>query len=317
MNALDKPLKERFLSLLPGERESIDVFAFSQSLLERGGDVERRFSLICLDNSFELILRAYLQKRGVKTIRWRKADKVVDLAVAQLRINDLLSYSERAGLKIESDEKIALLSMHEKRNALYHGKTIMLPAKRDIEAWSRVVANLILRVTGIDPFEYFRTKEYERIAILPEDLEYVSNLERRFKTVPPYISKFTWWSEVQRDIIERGEKWDLYVHYRPRWPFFIPTLVLIKCNQYNKPISRSYVEDLESKAHFLKNEKKAWRVWLGIVSSLGFEKDAIIRAEDHEGKALGLVLINPRKKTFHSSLKGQCKKAFRWLILWG
>jgi hypothetical protein len=71
--------------------------------VKRGGDVERRFSLIRLDNSFELILRAYLQKRGVKTVRWRKEDKVVDLAVAHLRINDLLSYSERADLKIKSD----------------------------------------------------------------------------------------------------------------------------------------------------------------------------------------------------------------------
>jgi len=317
MDALVKPLKGKFLSLLPEEREAIDVFAFSQSLLEKGGDVERRFSLICLDNSFELILRAYLQKRGVRTVKWKKKDKVMELAVVHLNINDLLGYSERAGLRIESDEKRALLLMHEKRNALYHGKTIMLPAKRDIEAWSTVVANLILRVTCIDPFEYFKTKEYERIAILPEDLEYVSNLERRFKTVAPYVSKFTWWSEVQRDVIEGAEKWDLYVHYRPRWPFFVPTLVLVKCNQYNKPVSKNYVENLESKAYFLKNEKKAWRVWLGIISSLGFEKDAIIRAEDHEGKVLGLVLINPKKKTFYHFSRGQCKKARKWLVLWG
>lgn len=60
-----------------------------------------------------------------------------------------------------------------------------------------------------------------------------------------------------------------------------------------------------------------WRVWLGIVSSLKFEKDAVIRAEGHEGKVLGLVLINLSKKTFYSSLKGQCKKALKWLILWG
>ena len=207
--------------------------------------------------------------------------------------------------------------MHEKRNALYHGKTIMLPTRSDIESWSKIVANIILRITGIDPFEYFLTKEFERITLLPEDLEYVQSLERRFRKVAPYISKLTWWSEIQRDVIEGGEKWDLYVHYRPRWPFFIPTLVLVKCNQYNSPISKHYVEELESKAHFLRNEKKVWRVWLGIISSLGFDKEAIIRAEDHEGRTLGFVLINPKEKSFYSSLRGQCKKAHKWLVLWG
>jgi hypothetical protein len=51
---------------MPEEREAIDSFAFAQSLLLKGGDVERRFSLICLDNSFEIVLRAFLLKRGVK-----------------------------------------------------------------------------------------------------------------------------------------------------------------------------------------------------------------------------------------------------------
>jgi len=227
-----------YAKLLPEEREAIDTFAFSQQLLEMGGDVERRFSLICLDNSFELTLRAYLRKRGVKKVRLKEEDRVVELEVERLRISDLLSFSERAGLKIEDNEKVALLTMHDKRNALYHGKTALLPAKRDVEAWSIIVANLILRVTGIDPFEYFRTKEYERITILPEDLEYVASLERRFRKEAPYVPRFTWWSEVQRDVVERGEKWDLYVHYRPRWPFFIPTLILIKCNQYSKPVSK-------------------------------------------------------------------------------
>ena len=42
---------------------------------------------------------------------------------------------------------------------------------------------------------------------------------------------------------------------------------------------------------------------------------ALRRAEDHEGKVLGLVLISPEEKTFHSSMSGQCKKAFQWLVL--
>jgi hypothetical protein len=55
-------------------------------------------------------------------------------------------------------------------------------------------------------------------------------------------------------------------------------------------------------------EDKLWKVWLGVVSSNDFSKEAIIRAEDHEGKSLGLILVNPRLKQFHSSLRGQCKK---------
>jgi len=42
-----------------------------------------------------------------------------------------------------------------------------------------------------------------------------------------------------------------------------------------------------------------------------FSKEVIIRAEDHEGKSLGLILVNPRLKQFHSSLRGQCKKALK------
>ena len=72
LDVTKETLKERFLNLLPEERESIDTFAFSQSLLEKGGDVERRLSLICLDNSLELILKAYLQKSGVKIVRKKK-----------------------------------------------------------------------------------------------------------------------------------------------------------------------------------------------------------------------------------------------------
>jgi len=316
MSKLRIPLKKLFLSLSPEEREAIDVFAFSQSLIDKGGDVERRFSLICLDNAIELLLRAYLLKKGVKEVRFRSKNKTIEIDVYKLHMDDLISYAERAGLRLSNEEKIALLTLHDKRNKLYHGKTVMLPSLRDLEAWSYVVANIVLRITGLNPYEYYKMKEYERIALLPEDLEYVSRLERHFRTTPPYVPKLTWWSEVQRDVIERGEKWDLYVHYRPRWPFFIPTLVLVKCNQYNKRVPKNYVEDLESKAYFLKNEKKVWRVWLGIISSLGFEKEAIIRAKDHEGRGLGLILINPKEKKYYASFKGESKKALKWLILW-
>jgi hypothetical protein len=298
---------EAYLKLLPEEKEAIDTYAFALNLLERGGDVERRFSLISLDNAFEIFLRAYLLKRGV-----RRED--VD---ALRKIDDLLWRCEKAGLEISGEEKASLYEMRQKRNQIYHGKMIMLPTKRDLESWSKIIRSLLHKATGVDPLEYFEQKSYERLSIHPTDLEYVANLERNFKRKPPHFSKLTWWSEVQRDVIEAREKWDLYVHYRPRWPFFIPTLILVKCNPYNESISKEYVLDLESKALFLKAEKKVWRVWLGIISSNGFEKDAVMRSEDHEGRALGLVLINPLQKKFYTSQRGECKKALKWLILWG
>jgi hypothetical protein len=297
---------EAYLKLLPEEREAIDTFAFALSLLEKGGDVERRFSLISLDNSFEIFLRAYLLKRGVKR------EDVDDLR----KIDDLLWRCERAGLEISDENRISLHEMHQKRNQIYHGKTVMLPTRRDLESWSKIVGSLLHKATGVNPLEYFERKNYERASLHPADLEYVASLERNFKRKPPYISRLTWWSEIQRDALEAGEKWDLYVHYRPRWPFFIPTLILVKCNPYNELITKENVLDLESRALLLKTEKKVWRVWLGIVSSNGFERDAVIRSEDHEGKVLGLVLINPLQKKFYSSHHGECKKALKWLILW-
>jgi len=52
---------QQFLSLSSEEKETIDIFAFAQWLLERGGDVERRFALLSLDLSTEHVLRAYLK----------------------------------------------------------------------------------------------------------------------------------------------------------------------------------------------------------------------------------------------------------------
>jgi len=297
---------EAFLKLLSEEREAIDTFALAQSLLEKGGDVERRFSLISFDNSFEIILRAFLLKKGVKR-------EDVDTF---RKVDDLLWRCERAGLKVSEEDKLSLYEMHQKRNEIYHGKMIMLPMKRDLEAWSKIVGALLRESTGVDPFEYFEKKSYERVSVHPADLEYVTSLERNFRRKPPYLSKLTWWSEIQRDALEAGEKWDLYVHYRPRWPFFIPTLILIKCNPYRGAISSDYVLDLESKALFLKTEKKVWRVWLSILSSNDFEKEAIMRAEDHEGKSLGLALIDAQTKKCYSSLCGECKRALKWLVLW-
>lgn len=291
---------------MPEEREALDTFAFAQGLLEKGGDVERRFALISLDNSVEIKLRAYLLKRGVDR-------ETVD---GIRKLDDLLWRCMRAGLKVEEESRTSLYEMHHRRNQIYHGKMIMLPTKRDLEAWSKIVGSLMLQVTGIDPILYFKMKEYERISVLPEDLEYSSMLERNFRKKPPHISGLTWWSEIQRDVVEAGEKWDLYVHYRPRWPFFIPTLILVKCNPYNEPISADFALGLESKALLLKVEKKPWRAWLGIISSLGFREEAVSRAEDHEGKELGLVLIDPKLRKFHCSRRGQCKKALKWLILW-
>jgi hypothetical protein len=136
---------EAYLKLLPEEKEAIDTFAFALSLLERGGDVERRFSLISLDNAFEIFLRAYLLKKGV-----RRED--VD---ALRKIDDLLWRCEKAGLEISSEEKTSLYEMHQKRNQIYHGKTIMLPTKRDLESWSKIIRSLLHRATGVDPQEYF------------------------------------------------------------------------------------------------------------------------------------------------------------------
>ncbi|MEM3612669.1 MAG: hypothetical protein QW090_04860 [Candidatus Bathyarchaeia archaeon] len=297
---------ETFHELIPEEREAVDSFAFSQFLLKRGGDVERRFSLISLDNSFEIALRAFLLKKSVKK-------EVIDSVKT---VSDLLFRCEKAGLEVSEQEKLSLNEMHQKRNMIYHGKAIMLPMQRDLEAWSKVVGIFIEKITGVNPFQYFETKCYERISISPTDLEYLVDLDRSFRKKPPYVSKLTWWSEIQRDVVEAGEKWDLYIHYRPRWPFFIPTLVLVKCNPYNEPINMEYLLYLESKALFLKSEKKVWRVWLGIISSDGFAKEAIVRAEDHEGKNLGLILINPKLKQFHASLKGHSRKALKWLITW-
>jgi hypothetical protein len=297
---------EIFWNLMPEEREAIDSFAFAQSLLLKGGDVERRFSLICLDNSFEIVLRAFLLKRGVKR----------ELVDAIKTVSDLLFRCEKAGLEVSEQEKHFLYEMHQRRNMVYHGKVVMLPTRRDLETWSNIVSSLIMKVTEINPFEYFKTKGHERVSVNPVDLEYVALLERNFRKKSPYAPKLTWWSEIQRDVIEAGEKWDLYVHYRPRWPFFIPTLILIKCNTQNEPIDKDYLLFLESKALLLKNEKKVWRVWLGVISSNGFSREAITRAEDHEGKSLGLILVNPKLKQFHSSLRGQCKKALKWIITW-
>ncbi len=232
------------------------------------------------------------------------------------KISDLMWRCERAGLEISESDKRLLHEMHHRRNQIYHGKVIMLPPKRELEAWSKIVTSLLHNATGIDPVEYFKKRSHERILLHPADLRYVAELERNFRRTPPYVSKLTWWSEIRRDAIEAGEKWDLYVHYRPRWPFFIPTLILVKCNQHGNPVSKDYVVDLESKAHLLKIEKKVWRVWLGVVSSNGFEEGAMIRAEDHEGKALGLVLIDPQQRVAFSSQRGECKKALKWLVLW-
>lgn len=298
-------LRDKFLDLLPEEKEAIDTYAFAQSLLKKGGDTERRFALISLSNSFEILLRAFLLKRGVRR-------EMVD---GIRKVDELIFRCEKAGLEIDTQSKFVLYEMHEKRHLTYHGKTVLLPTIRDLEAWSKTLNKLILKATGVDAFEYFKSKEYERIFISPCDLNYVNRLERKFKKISPYMQKFTWWSEIQRDVIEVGEKWDLYVHYRPRWPFFIPTLVLVKCNPYNGPITIEHLINLESKALLLKMEKKVWRVWIGIISSNDFTKDAIVRAREHEGKQVGLILVNPREYKIYSSSKGQCKKASRWLIL--
>jgi hypothetical protein len=296
---------KNFLKLTPAEREAIDNFAFAQSLLQKGGDAERRFALICLDSSIEVILRAYLLKLGIES----------EHVNSIIKFSELLHECENRGLKIEQNIYENIWEIHNQRNEIYHGKTVLIPSKIDLEIWSKSVESLILKITNLDPMEYFKSREYERVSLTPEDLDYIEELERKFRRVPPYVKKLTWWSEIQRDAIEVGEKWDLYIHYRPRWPFFIPTLVLVKCNPFMKPISNDYALSLESKAMLLKNYKKVWRVWLGIVSSIGFEKNVIRRVEDHEGKNLGLILINPKNKIFYCSYRGECKKALNWLKL--
>lgn len=141
-------MSEEFFKLIPEEKEAIDTFAFSQILLEKGGDVERRFALIALDNSLEIALRAYLLKRGVKK----------EVMEGVRKIDDLILRCEKAGLKVEEERKLSFYAMHQKRNQIYHGKTVMLPTRRDLEAWSKLVGSLIWEVTGINPFEYFKSR---------------------------------------------------------------------------------------------------------------------------------------------------------------
>jgi len=53
--------------------------------------------------------------------------------------------------------------MHQKRNEAYHGKMIMLPTKRDLEAWSGIVGVLLREATGVDSLGYFEKESYERV----------------------------------------------------------------------------------------------------------------------------------------------------------
>lgn len=303
---MEEIMKE-FSKLTPEEREIIDSFAFAQHLLEKGGDVERRFALISIDNLWELTLRTYLRKRGRSK---KEVDEIRDW-------EKIFDECIKLGLEIDVDIKKDYFEIHNQRNAIFHGKTVMLPTMRDLIAWSKTLSLLIHKVTGIDPFEYFKKGLYERITLSPEDLEYVNQLEKCFKKKSPYIPKLTWWSEIQRDVVGAGEKWDLYIHYRPRWPFFIPTLILVKCNQYNRPVDKDYFLGLESRAILLKEEKKVWRVWVGVISSSGFSKSTIESIEAYEKKGVGMVLINPKSREYYSSSSKQCKKALKWLLLQG
>jgi len=74
--------------------------------------------------------------------------------------------------------------MHQRRNMVYHVKVVMLPTRRDLEVWSNIVSFFIMKVTGINPFEYFKTKSHERVSVNPVDLEYVAILERSFRKKP-------------------------------------------------------------------------------------------------------------------------------------
>lgn len=84
-----------FLKLIPEEREAVDNFAFAQSLINRGGDVERRFALICMDSSIEIVLRAYLLKIGLTR------DKVEAIPT----IHVLLTECESRGLELDKQTK--------------------------------------------------------------------------------------------------------------------------------------------------------------------------------------------------------------------
>jgi hypothetical protein len=53
-----------------------------------------------------------------------------------------------------------------------------------------------------------------------------------------------------------------------------------------------------------------------MISSNSFDREAILKPENHEGGSLGLVLINPLHEKIYSSRRGECKKALRWLALW-
>jgi len=295
---------EAFLRLTPEEREAIDNFAFSQRLLSEGSDAARRFALLSLDCSVEIALRSYLLKKNVTR---EKVDSIK-------HFHELINECEAKGLQLPKEIKSAIYDLHEMRNRMYHGRIILIPSLMDLKSWSNSTSWLLRIITNFDPQEYFKSGYYERISLRLEDLTYVDELEKKFRIKPPYVKKLTWWSEIQRDVVEAGEKWDLYIHYRPRWPFFIPTLILVKCNPYDKPVSRDFILELESKASFLKTEKKVWRVWLGVVSSSGFDPKAKERAELHESRTLGLILVNPKDKEIICSGRGESRKASKWLI---
>lgn len=78
-------------------------------------------------------LRAFLLKRVVER-------ETVD---GIRKLDDFLWRCMKAGLKVEDESRASLYEMHHRRNQIYHGKMIMLPTKRDLEAWSKVVGSLI------------------------------------------------------------------------------------------------------------------------------------------------------------------------------
>jgi len=147
----------------------------------------------------------------------------------------------------------------------------------------------------------------------PEDERYVKMLLDRFRKRPPHISKLTWWSDIHPDVEVSGRHLDLYVHYRPRWPFFIPTLAFVVCNRNKRPINERDLVDTIAYARFLKDEKKVMRLWISIASNQGFTEDTIKYCKDFEKRDVGLVLVDTRNNTIFSSGRAQSQNAIKWL----
>jgi hypothetical protein len=150
--------------------------------------------------------------------------------------------------------------------------------------------------------------------VLPaEDERYVRAVLDRFRKTPPHIPRLTWWSDIHPDVEVAGRHIDLYVHYRPRWPFFIPTLAFVLCNREKRPVAEKDLFDVVAFARLLKDEKRVMRVWAAVASVNGFSEDALKYCSEFEKRDIGLVLVDTKNWTSFTNDKAQSRNAANWL----